>query len=154
MGKVDVSRSGDTDYINSVRHWYFFQHDNHNFCCNFCSYALSQELEDPLSGYCQEQQVGIVSYLLFNFWYALCLTLPPLSLLISDNASDNNNNNNTSNKDDAIDNGENNNHKHQEDMMGNMAISTKKNSATAIKKAGMKTPGEDVIDLDPPLSKK
>ena len=50
-GKVDITRSADTTYIDSVRVKYFRERDEHNFRRNFRNYAQSRELEDHLSGY-------------------------------------------------------------------------------------------------------
>ena len=50
-GKVDITRSGDTDYIDRIRHKYFRPRDTLNFRRNFRSYARSCDLKDHLSGY-------------------------------------------------------------------------------------------------------
>jgi hypothetical protein len=50
-GKLDITRTGDTDYINKIRYKYFRPCDSHNFRRNFRSYARSRDLEDHLSGY-------------------------------------------------------------------------------------------------------
>jgi hypothetical protein len=49
-GKVDIGRSAETRYIDSVRAKYFRDRDEHNFRRNFRNYARSRELEDTLSG--------------------------------------------------------------------------------------------------------
>jgi len=50
-GKVDIGRTADTRYIDSVRARYFRDRDELNFRRNFRTYARSRELEDTLSGY-------------------------------------------------------------------------------------------------------
>ena len=50
-GKVNIGRTADTRYIDSVRARYFRDRDEHNFRRNFRTYARSRELEDTLSGY-------------------------------------------------------------------------------------------------------
>ncbi len=49
--KIDISRTGDTDYIDRIRYKYFRPRDTLNFWRNFRSYARSLDLEDHLSGY-------------------------------------------------------------------------------------------------------
>ena len=66
-GKVDISRSADTTYIDSVRVKYFRECDEHNFRRNFCNYTRSRELEDHLSGY--RQRGGNGALLLFFSFY-------------------------------------------------------------------------------------
>jgi hypothetical protein len=65
-GKVDITRTGDTDYIHKIRYKYFRPHDRHNFRRNFRSYARSRDLEDHLSGYRREQR-GIKMLILLLF---------------------------------------------------------------------------------------
>jgi hypothetical protein len=89
----------------------------------------------------------------------------PLSLLIPDNTSNDGNDDDTSDDDgvsydndasddeDTSDDKEHEDHKDQEDAMGKTVAATKKNHATATKKAGPKTMGEDVINLDPPQAR-
>ena len=50
-GKVDLERTSETKYIDSVRAKYFRDRDEHNFRRNFRNYARSRVLEDTLSGY-------------------------------------------------------------------------------------------------------
>jgi hypothetical protein len=50
--KIDISCTGDTDYIDRIRHKYFRQRDTLNFRRNFRSYARARDLEDLVSGYC------------------------------------------------------------------------------------------------------
>ena len=50
-GKVDIGRTAETRYIDSVRAKYFRDRDELNFRRNFRNYARSRELEDTLSGY-------------------------------------------------------------------------------------------------------
>ena len=58
-GKVDLERTSETKYIDSVRAKYFRDRDEHNFCRNFRNYARSRVLEDTLSGY-RRQGGGII----------------------------------------------------------------------------------------------
>ena len=50
-GKVDITRTCDTDYIDRIWHKYFRPRNSHNFRRNFRSYARSFacDLEDHLS---------------------------------------------------------------------------------------------------------
>ena len=50
-GKVDIGRTAETRYIDSVRAKYFRDRDELNFRRNFRIYARLRELEDTLSGY-------------------------------------------------------------------------------------------------------
>ena len=50
-GKVDLERTSETKYIDSVRAKNFRDRDEHNFRRNFRNYARSRVLEDTLSGY-------------------------------------------------------------------------------------------------------
>jgi len=55
-GKVDITRTGDTDYyIDRIRYKYFRPRDSDNFRHNFRSYARSCDLENHLRGYRREQ---------------------------------------------------------------------------------------------------
>ena len=65
-GKVGISRSADTTYIDSVRVKYFRERDEHNFRRNFRNYARSRELEDHLSGY--RRRGGNVLLLFFSIY--------------------------------------------------------------------------------------
>ncbi len=53
-GKVDITKTADSAYIDQVRFDHFQHWDSHNFCRNFRSYARSRELEDHLSGFRRE----------------------------------------------------------------------------------------------------
>ncbi len=55
-GKVDLSRKNDVGYIDQVRFKYYREHDNRNFCQNFCNYALEGEIEDTVSGTRRKEQ--------------------------------------------------------------------------------------------------
>ena len=82
-GKVDITRTGDTDYIDRICHKYFRPRDSHNFRRNFRSYARSHDLEDHLSGYRREQRGGItillILLLLFYIASNASLLLPSLN---------------------------------------------------------------------------
>ena len=67
--KIDISRTGDTDYIDKIHHKYFRPRDNYNFRCNFRSYARSRDLEDHLSGYRRERLGDIFLLLLLHIFY-------------------------------------------------------------------------------------
>jgi hypothetical protein len=69
QGKVDITKTTNTDYIDSVWHKYFWARNNRNFCRNFRSYAQAHEHEDCLSGYYRERGGGIELYLLFILFY-------------------------------------------------------------------------------------
>ena len=68
-GKVDLERTSETKYIDSVRAKYFRDRDEHNFCRNFRNYARSRVLEDTLSGY--RQRGGGIILCLFSPFYLL-----------------------------------------------------------------------------------
>ena len=78
-GKVDITRTGDTDYIDRIRHKYFRPRDSHNFRRTFRSYARSRDLEDHLSRYRREQRGGITLLILLLLFYIASNTslLPP-----------------------------------------------------------------------------
>ncbi len=59
-GKVDITKTADGDYIDQVRLNHFRHREAKNFCHNYCNFVRSQELEDHLSGYHQEQGGGKV----------------------------------------------------------------------------------------------
>jgi hypothetical protein len=50
-GKVDITKTADSAYIDQVRFDHFRHCDSHNFCRNFQSYTRSRELKDHLSGF-------------------------------------------------------------------------------------------------------
>ena len=50
-GKVDISRTEDINYIDSVRHEYYSERDNVNFCRNFRNYACSVDIKEHYQGY-------------------------------------------------------------------------------------------------------
>ena len=50
-GKVDISRTEDINYIDSVRFKYYHKHGNVNFHCNFWNYAHSIDIEEHYQGY-------------------------------------------------------------------------------------------------------
>ncbi len=79
--KIDISRTGDTDYIDRIRQKYFRPRDTLNFRRNFQSYTRSRDLEDHLRGYCREQRGGIILLiLLLSFYIASNASLLPPSL--------------------------------------------------------------------------
>jgi hypothetical protein len=50
-GKVDITRTRDTDYIDRVRHQYFRERDRENFRRNFRTYARSCEIGEHFDGW-------------------------------------------------------------------------------------------------------
>jgi CHASE1-domain containing sensor protein len=50
-GKVDIRKTEDTDYINSVRHKYFRERSDHNFRRNFRGYARALTIAKHYNGY-------------------------------------------------------------------------------------------------------
>ncbi len=50
-GKVDITRTDDTNYINHVRHQHFRERDRDNFRRNFRSYARSCKIGEHFEGY-------------------------------------------------------------------------------------------------------
>ena len=66
-GKVDLERTSETKYIDSVRAKYFRDRDEHNFRRNFRNYARSRVLEDTLSGY--RRRGGGIILCLFSPFY-------------------------------------------------------------------------------------
>ena len=66
-GKVDIERTFETKYIDSVRAKYFRDRDAHNFRRNFRNYARSRVLEDTLSGY--RRRGGGIILCLFSPFY-------------------------------------------------------------------------------------
>lgn len=67
IGKVDLERTSETKYIDSVRAKYFRDRDEHNFWRNFRNYARSRVLEDTLSGY--RRRGGGIILCLFSPFY-------------------------------------------------------------------------------------
>ena len=51
QGKVDISKTDDFKYIDSVRHKYFRERDRDNFRRNFRSYACSCEIGEHFDNY-------------------------------------------------------------------------------------------------------
>jgi hypothetical protein len=166
-GKIDITRTGDTDYIDRIRHKYFRPRDTLNFQRNFRSYARSRDLEDHLSGYRQEQR-GTKNV---NFTAFITLHLTPPSsfhLLISENdgnSSDEDSNDTDSSDEDAstaaTDDNDNDANDDPDDLFPMAKTAPKKKGAAAggrkaapKKSAGRKTTGEETIDLDTPPRKK
>ena len=67
LGKVEIRRSAETNYIDHVRAKYFRDCDEHNFRRNFWSYARSRELEDHLSGY-RRRGGGLVFFIYYSYY--------------------------------------------------------------------------------------
>ena len=50
-GKVDITNTEDTEYIDSIRLKYFCKKKVDNFRGNFCSFACSVEIEEHFAGF-------------------------------------------------------------------------------------------------------
>jgi len=50
-GRVDITKTDDTSYIDRVRHTHFRERDSLNFRRNFRSFARSVEIEEHYAGY-------------------------------------------------------------------------------------------------------
>ena len=68
-GKVDITKTADIEYIDSIRHKYFRKRKADNFRRNFRSFSCSYDIEEHLAGYRARQAAGGIvfchSYFLF-----------------------------------------------------------------------------------------
>ena len=156
-GKIDITRTGDTDYIDRIRHKYFRPRDTLNFRRNFRSYTRSRDLEDHLSGNRRERRG--TKNVNFTAFITLHLTSPSsFHLLISENDGDSSDedSNDTDSSDEDTDDAD-----ASDDLFPMAKTAPKKRGAAAggrnaapKKSAGRKTTGEETIDLDTPPRKK
>ena len=71
-GKVDISRTEDIDYIDSVRFKYYRKCDKANFCRNFWNYTRSVDIEEHYRGYCAPHlAAGGIVYIVVCFYYSI-----------------------------------------------------------------------------------
>jgi hypothetical protein len=68
-GKVDISRTEDIGYIDSVRFKYYRNRDNVNFRRNFRNYARSVDIEEHYRGYRARLAAGGIVYIVILFYY-------------------------------------------------------------------------------------
>jgi hypothetical protein len=60
--KVDISRSEDIDYVDSIRFKYYRKRDNVNVRRNFWNYACSIDIEEHYQGYRAHLAAGGIVY--------------------------------------------------------------------------------------------
>ena len=81
-GKVNISRTEDIDYINSVRFKYYRKRDKANFRRNFRNYARSVDIEGHYQGYRACLAAGDIVCIVVCVYYSIIyLTNATLSAL-------------------------------------------------------------------------
>ena len=78
-GKVDISRTEDINYIDSVCFKYYREHDKANFCRNFRNYARSVNIEEHYQGYRALLAAGGIVYIVVCVYYSI-IYLPNATL--------------------------------------------------------------------------
>ena len=71
-GKVDISRTEDIDYIDSVRFKYYRERDKANFRRNFRNYARSPvDIEEHYQGYRARLAAGGIMYIVVCIYFSI-----------------------------------------------------------------------------------
>ena len=79
-GKIDITKTDDTQYIDRVRHNHFRERDSVNFRRNFRSYARSVEIEEHYAGYRARLAARGIVFCPSSSYFNYNLTLVLLSL--------------------------------------------------------------------------
>ena len=74
-GKIDITKTDDTQYIDRVWHNHFRERDSVNFRRNFRSYARSVEIEEHYAGYRARLAARGIVFCPSSSYFMDCLTL-------------------------------------------------------------------------------
>ena len=139
-GKIDITRTNDTQYIDRVRHNHFRERDSVNFRRNFRSYARSVEIEEHYAGYRARLAARGILFCPSSSYFNYYLTIVLSSLEIAEEDDDDGDDDDDEDDDGDDDNNDDENNENEPPTTMSKDKSTKK---AAKKKAGPKTTGED-----------
>ncbi len=147
-GKIDITRTNDTQYIDRVRHNHFRERDSVNFRRNFCSYARSVEIEEHYAGYRARLAARGIVFCPSSSYFNYYLTIVLSSLEIAEEDDDDDADDDDDDEDDGGDDDTDDDDNDKNEPPTTMSSKDKSTKKAAKKKAGPKTTGEDNILIE------